>query len=85
MPWLDGSSPITSSTIVRVSGQNFSAQRGTMPPWLKPTTEIRRPARACMVRIALTTYSPATWTSLIAWCGSVTAHHGRCAAVNTNS
>ena len=52
-----------SSTIARVSGQKRSAQRGTMPPWLWPMIEILRPARAYFVRIALTTYSPATWMS----------------------
>ena len=34
VPWLDASSPTSSSTSLRVSGQKRSAQRGTMPPWL---------------------------------------------------
>src|SRR5882757_11338773 len=38
--------------------------------------EILRPARAYIVRIPLTTYSPATWMSPRALSGSVTAHHG---------
>ena len=60
VPWLEGAKPMTSSTIERVSGQKRSAQRPTMPPWLWPTIAILRPARAYIVRIALTTYSPLT-------------------------
>ena len=76
VPWLEGAKPIWSSTIVRVSGQKRKAQRGTMPPWLCPMTEICRPAREYIVRIALTTYSPATWMSPMQLPGSSTEHQG---------
>jgi hypothetical protein len=33
-PWLSGAIPIIAATILRVSGQNRSAHRGCMPPWL---------------------------------------------------
>jgi hypothetical protein len=53
VPWFDGSMPITSSTMARMSGQNFSTHRGSIPPWLKPTIDRARPsARACVVRSA---------------------------------
>jgi hypothetical protein len=38
--------------------------------------EIFRPARACIVRIAPTTNSPLTCTSLVAWSGRSMVHHG---------
>src|SRR4051794_36468666 len=75
VPWLLGAKPIWSSTIARVSGQKRRGQRGIIPPWLCPTMEILRPARAYIVLIPLTTYSPATWMSPSACPGSVTPHH----------
>lgn len=76
MPWLLAANPMSSSTIARVSGQKRSTQRGSMPPWLWPMIEIFRPAVAYMVRIALTTYSPASWTSSRPFPGSATVHQG---------
>ncbi|MBU2698233.1 hypothetical protein [Pimelobacter sp. 30-1] len=72
MPWFEGAMPITSATIGRTSGQKRSAHRGFIPPWLWPRIAILRPVRACMVRIAWTTYSPATWMSPNVCCGIVT-------------
>src|SRR5262249_31740199 len=61
----------------RVSGQKRSAHRGTIPPWLWPMIEILlSPSRAYIVRIALTTYSPAIWTSASPFSGSATVHQG---------
>lgn len=74
VPWLDGLSPTRSSTTSRVSGQKRSAQRGTIPPWLQPTTSTSRWDCRLMVRSAWTTYSPATWMSPVASNGSVIAH-----------
>jgi hypothetical protein len=85
VPWLDGSSPITDSTRSRVSGQNFSAQRPIIPPWLNPTIWIGRSARRCIVRSAATTYSAATWMSPIASPGSATVQYGWCRARSAGS
>jgi hypothetical protein len=52
VPWFEGAKPTTSCTMGRVSGQNRSAQRGTIPPWLCPKMAIRRPARANMFLMA---------------------------------
>ena len=46
VPWFEPAKPITSSTMGRVSGQNRSAHRMDMPPWLWPSTAIRRSAFA---------------------------------------
>ncbi len=76
VPWFEGAKPMWSSTIARVSGQKRKAQRGSIPPWLWPMIESLRPARAWMLRIALTTYSPAIWMSPIPLPGTSTVHHG---------
>ncbi|CAB4913618.1 unannotated protein [freshwater metagenome] len=76
VPWLLPAKPIASSTIVRVSGQNRSAQRNTMPPWLWPMSEMRRPARRCTSRIAEVTYSPAVCTSARERSGSSIEQNG---------
>ena len=60
----------------RVSGQNRSAHRGDMPPWLWPRIEMSSPERRCIRRIACTMYSAATWMSPVDSWGTVTQHHG---------
>jgi hypothetical protein len=82
VPWFDGSMPTSSPTFARVSGQYFSAQRPTMPPWEKPTIATCRPLRSRTARSAFTTYSAPTWMSLISWFGSSTEPYGRPAAAN---
>ncbi len=57
VPWLLLARPTRSSTIARVSGQYFNAQRGIMPPWLWPMIWIFLPLRAKLLRMAATTYS----------------------------
>src|SRR3954454_19863239 len=69
VPWFDGANPIMSSTMARVSGQNRIDHRLIISPWLWPMIAIRRPARAYIVRMAYTTYSPLIWTSPVAWSG----------------
>ena len=49
----------TSVTRSATSGQNFTAQTGSAPPWLWPTTAIRRSARREALRTPATTYSAA--------------------------
>src|SRR4029078_3622576 len=70
VPWLEAAKPMSSSTIARVSGQKRRAQRGATPPWLWPMIEIFRPEIAYILRIACTTYSPATWRSPIELAGT---------------
>ncbi|MGZ4452806.1 MAG: hypothetical protein ACXVWX_07745 [Nocardioides sp.] len=49
--------------MARVAGQNRSAQRMLIPPWLWPRIAIRRPVVACIRLIAKTRYSAAVWMS----------------------